>query len=202
MRFLRTHCDVRRLARIRSCELSEDRAQPAASGKPWPAWVPARVARDGLSMRSVLLAGLRGLDLERAHLAVDDEVAVVELERARDAVLVHLERDRIDRRLLARLVVGLLLGLVEIADGDRPAREAGERVLAGRGVLRLLRPARCGARSPRATGRSSRPTPSRHRPRSRAASCRRARPRSAAACARSGTPPCRRRTSCPRAWSA
>src|SRR6266702_2072908 len=85
----------------------------------------------------LLLAGLRGLDLERAHLAVDDEVAVVELERARDAVLVHFERDRVDRRLFARLVVRLLGGLVEIADGHWPARKAGELVLAGRGVFRL-----------------------------------------------------------------
>src|SRR5258708_255969 len=90
--------------------------------------VPAMTAQaPSLARRGVL-------DLQLAHLAGDDELAVVERERARDAVLVELEADRIDRRLLALL----LLGAVEIADRDRPAREAGERGLARGRVGRLL----------------------------------------------------------------
>src|ERR1700686_5056297 len=58
------------------------------------------------------LARRRILDLELAHLARHDEVVVVERERPRDPVLVELEADRIDRRLLAALRVVA----VEIAD--------------------------------------------------------------------------------------
>src|SRR5689334_6628717 len=80
------------------------------------------------------LAGGRVLDLELAHVAADHEIVVVERERARDAVLVELEADRVDRCLLtARGIVA-----VEIADGDRPAREPGKRRLSGGCVGRQL----------------------------------------------------------------
>src|SRR5271169_5327893 len=46
-----------------------------------------------------LLAGRRILDVELSHVANDGEVAVVEHQRPRNAVLVELETDRIDRRL-------------------------------------------------------------------------------------------------------
>src|SRR5262245_66551424 len=69
-----------------------------------------------------LWAGLRILDLQRGELAADREVVVVEHQCARDAVLVELERDRVDRNLLAGL---FLFCLVEIAHGDGPALHAG-----------------------------------------------------------------------------
>src|SRR5215510_13514447 len=77
------------------------------------------------------LAGLAVADLDRGELAADGEIVVVEHQRARNAVLVELELDRIDRRLVAALCV-----LVEIAHRDRPALEAGERLLAGGGIGR------------------------------------------------------------------
>src|SRR5712675_279032 len=77
------------------------------------------------------LAGLGIPDLDRGELAADGKIVVVEQQRARDTVLVELELDRIDRRLLAGRA-----GLIEIAHGDRPALEAGERFLARRGVGR------------------------------------------------------------------
>ena len=51
-------------------------------------------------------AGLRLLQLERRHFALDGEIGVVEHQRARDAVLVNLEGDGIDRRLLAAALGG------------------------------------------------------------------------------------------------
>src|SRR5580704_13940300 len=51
-----------------------------------------------------LLAGLRVLHLDRGEIAGDGEIAVVEEERAGDAVLIGLEADGVDRRLLAALV--------------------------------------------------------------------------------------------------
>src|SRR5215813_2482406 len=70
--------------------------------------------------------------LQRAHGAADSEVAVVQHQRARHAILVELELDRIDRRLLAAL-----LAAIEIADGHRPPRHVVEHALAGGGVIRL-----------------------------------------------------------------
>src|SRR5882724_301956 len=94
--------------------------------------------RAGFARPALLLAGLHRLDVERAHRAVDDEIAIVEPQRARNAVLVYLEGDRIDRRLLARLVGASFFALVEIADGDRPAREAAQHILAGRRIVELF----------------------------------------------------------------
>src|SRR6266705_1443320 len=74
---------------------------------------------DALIIRS--RTGLAVPDLERAHLAGDHEVAVVERQRPRDPVLVELESDGVDRRLFPALP-----GFVEIADGHRPALEPGE----------------------------------------------------------------------------
>src|SRR5262245_22416425 len=90
--------------------------------------LPTLPATTGSSSR----ARLRVLDLQRRELATDREVVVVEHQRARDAVLVKLERDCIDRELLAVL---LLLGLVEIAHRDRPALHAGELLLVARGIV-------------------------------------------------------------------
>src|SRR5450631_4782651 len=72
-----------------------------------------------------LWAGLRFLQFQRRHVALDGEIAVVEHQRARDAVLVNLKGDGIDRRLLAAALGGGVL-LLEIADGHRPARELGK----------------------------------------------------------------------------
>ena len=80
--------------------------------------------------RAASVAGLAVADLERGELAADGEVVVVEDERARDAVLVELELDRIDRRLVAARRVA-----VEIAHRDRPALEARELRLAGGGIV-------------------------------------------------------------------
>ena len=80
---------------------------------------------------------LRVFQFERSHLAADREICVVENERARDAVLVKLEADRIDRRLLAALL-GLFVIFVEIADGHRPARQLGQRGQFCRCVGRVL----------------------------------------------------------------
>src|SRR5436305_5371514 len=85
-----------------------------------------------------LRAGLGILDLQRLELATDREVVVVEHQRARDAVLVKLERDRIDRDLLAaRLITAL-----EIAHGHGPALHAGKLLLVTRRIVRnaLIRP--------------------------------------------------------------
>src|ERR1700693_682750 len=84
--------------------------------------------------RARSLALRRLLDVELAHGAGDDEIVVVELERARDAVLVEFEADRIDRGLLA----ALLVGAVEIADGHGPALGAGEPRLAGSRIVDLF----------------------------------------------------------------
>src|SRR5208283_3354382 len=78
------------------------------------------------SVRAHSLARLFLLHLQRRHLAADGEVGVFELQRARDAVLVDLEGNGIDWRLLAALLF-LRVFLFEIADGHRPARELGER---------------------------------------------------------------------------
>src|SRR5215475_4622979 len=87
---------------------------------------------------SALRAGLRFLDLQRLELAADGEVVVVEHQRARDAVLVKLERDRVDRNLLTARLVGAL----EIAHGHGPALHAGELLLVARRIVRhaLVRP--------------------------------------------------------------
>ena len=52
-------------------------------------------------LHRLLFAGLGVAHLERGELAADGEIVVVEHQRARDAVLVELELDGVDRRLLA-----------------------------------------------------------------------------------------------------
>src|SRR5262247_3252023 len=84
------------------------------------------------TLRAYSPAGLRVAHLQRAHRAADGEVAIVQHQGARHAVLVEFELDGIDRRLLAAL-----LAAVEIADGDRPARHVLEHAFAGGGVIRL-----------------------------------------------------------------
>ena len=64
-----------------------------------PGSTAARNARELLT-----LTGLGVLHLQRRHLAGQNEIAVVEQQRARHAVLVELEGDGIDRRLLAGLL--------------------------------------------------------------------------------------------------
>src|SRR6202008_2819302 len=71
------------------------------------------------------LAGLAIPDLQRGELARDRKVVVVEHESTRNAVLVHLELDRVDGRLLA--AAGL--GAVEIAHRYRPALHSRQRQL-------------------------------------------------------------------------
>src|SRR5689334_21271101 len=63
---------------------------------------------------------LRLLQLKRGHLAGDGEIGVVQNECTRDAVIIELKADRIDRGLLAALF-RLVIFFVEITDGHRPA---------------------------------------------------------------------------------
>src|SRR5499426_4618205 len=77
------------------------------------------------------LAGLAVADLDRGELAADGEIVVVEHQRARDAVLVDLELDGVDRRGIAALG-----RLVEIAHRDRPALEADKRLFARGRIVR------------------------------------------------------------------
>src|SRR5262249_60560733 len=97
-----------------------------------------------------LLTGLRVLQLELAHFAADDEIAVVEAERAGNAVFVHLEADRINRRALAAL-----LRTVEIADPHRPSPHAGKRRVRGRRVGGLFLVGRTPGADDGADGHSS-----------------------------------------------
>src|SRR5260221_10940708 len=69
-----------------------------------------------------LRARLRRLQLQRSHLAGNRKIAVIEDERARDAVLIKFKADRVDRRLLTALFVLFVLFL-KIADGYWPAGE-------------------------------------------------------------------------------
>ena len=55
-------------------------------------------------------------NLEFAQTRAQGEGAVVELEAARDAILIEIERKRIFRRGVAR-------GFVEVGDDDRPATD-------------------------------------------------------------------------------
>src|SRR5437660_1510275 len=75
--------------------------------------------------------------LQGGHGAADGEVAVVQEQRTRHAVLVELEFQRIGGRLLA-----VALGAVEITDGDGPAAQGFERAVAGGRIVRLLRAGR------------------------------------------------------------
>src|SRR5579862_9904617 len=77
---------------------------------------------------------LRLFELERAELSGDDEIVVVEHQSTRNAVLVKLEADGVSRCLLAGF---RLLGLVEIADRNRPARDAGKLYVIGGGIVVL-----------------------------------------------------------------
>src|SRR5258708_7447918 len=78
------------------------------------------------------LAGRRILQVELRHGSGHDEIAVVKAERARNAVLVELEADSVGRGLFA----GLRGALLEIADGDGPALETGQRCIAGCSIVR------------------------------------------------------------------
>src|SRR5918995_4119559 len=80
---------------------------------------------------SASLAGLAVLYLPHAHVAAQHEVVVVERERARDTVVIELESDGIDRRLLAAFCIPL-----EITDSYRPACHAVECLLPGSRVRR------------------------------------------------------------------
>src|ERR1700730_276119 len=71
------------------------------------------------------------LDVEFAHRAGDDKIIVVEHQRPRDAVLVQLERHRINRGLFAVLGSGVA---VVIAHRDRPPGQRFHRVARGGGV--------------------------------------------------------------------
>src|ERR1039457_690732 len=94
-------------------------------------------------------AGLGLLDVERRHLALDGEIAILEAQRTRDAVLVNLEGDGIDRCLLTgALDRGVLL--LEIADSHRPARELAKLGDFRRRIIRRLRPRRGPPGGPRA----------------------------------------------------
>src|SRR3569833_612413 len=96
-----------------------------------------RPATESLSSLTRLLF----LHLQRGHVAGDGESVVVEDELARDAVLVELEGNDVDRGLLA--LAPLTVGeLVEIADRHWPARELVERRNLGRSVRRRLRAGR------------------------------------------------------------
>src|SRR5262249_8312935 len=68
--------------------------------------------------------------LQRGELAADGEVVVIEHQRPRDAVLVDLEPNRIDRQLVVPR------RLVEIAHRYRPSFERGQRRLARCGIGR------------------------------------------------------------------
>src|SRR6266403_1744087 len=80
-----------------------------------------------------LLTRLGVLDVEFAHRAGNDEIIVVEHQRPRNAVLVKLERHRVDRRLLAVRGFGVA---VVIAHGHRPPRQRFHRVVRCRRVRR------------------------------------------------------------------
>src|SRR3984957_19610031 len=74
-----------------------------------------------LACNDDLRTRLRLFELQRAELSGHHEIVVVEHQSARNAVLVKLEADSVSRCLL---VVFRFLACVEIADRDRPARNA------------------------------------------------------------------------------
>src|SRR4051794_12098929 len=92
------------------------------------------VARDRVAGQPSI-AGLAVLRVELAHRARNHKIVVIEHKLARDAVLVELERHRVDRRLLAFLLLGLA---VEIADGDGPALERFHVLVGRRGIGRAF----------------------------------------------------------------
>ncbi len=132
-RSARSECQQDRFQRIRARYLAGE-IRPQGSD---PRYRLARRRRHLTRLRP-LLAGLGGTNFELRHLARDDEVVVIERQRARDAVLVQFETDRIDRSLLARLV-RLVVVSFEIADADRPAAHVQQHIVLGGGVVRLLR---------------------------------------------------------------
>src|SRR5271154_4940909 len=71
---------------------------------------------------------LRLFHFDRAEFSTDDEVVVVERQRARNTVLVELEANGVSRCL-----VGVFLGLtlIEIADRNGPAWDLGKFRLVG-----------------------------------------------------------------------
>src|SRR5260221_14632724 len=72
-----------------------------------------------LSRRSIQRTGLARQHVETGEAAVEGEVAVVDLEAAADAVLVHDEVHGVERRLVGRVL------LLEIADRHRPIAKRG-----------------------------------------------------------------------------
>ena len=160
--------DARRAARSRRLQ---ERAEPARQRD--EAMGGKRTGAREISRRVVLCEGAGGavaqlrtsrtglavLELDVLQHAADREVVVVEHQRARDAVFVEVERDRIDRRLLARRLVAL-----EIAHGHRPAPQARQAPCCRRRRRRdRARRARSRGRSPSASCRPSRRSRSRHR---------------------------------------
>src|SRR5688572_1252721 len=74
--------------------------------------------------RASAVAGAEGQDIEAREIALEGEIAIVELERPADPVFIEFERDRVGRRLISG--AGL-----EVADRHGPARQLGERLLLG-----------------------------------------------------------------------
>src|ERR1700722_18894134 len=96
--------------------------------KPRKDWTASLSLSSGRPLRANPLARnddlrtrLRLFKLQRAELSAHHEIVVVEHQSARNAVLVKLEADGVSRCLL---VVFRFLACVEIADRDRPARNA------------------------------------------------------------------------------
>src|SRR5499427_10233543 len=85
-----------------------------------------RASDDGPSLAR---RGVAKVDCD--ELAADGEIVVIEHQRARHAVLVDLELDGVDRRLVAAA-----RRFVEIAHRDRPSLEAGKRLFARGGIVR------------------------------------------------------------------
>src|SRR5579862_2505172 len=105
---------------------------PASATVPWSGDWRSK-SRKRTSYRR-LRAGLRLFEFERGQFAGHHEVVVVERQRPRNSVLVELEANRISRCLL-----GAFRGfrLVEIADGNRPARDMGKLRLAAGGIVMI-----------------------------------------------------------------
>src|ERR1700686_4673895 len=109
-----------RVARMSALSAEARRAKAEATcGSPGyrfahPGYAPPDDRRPSLTRLDVLCV----LDVEPAERPGNDEVVVIEHQRARHAVLEQLERHRIDRRLLAVLLPGVA---IVIADRHRPA---------------------------------------------------------------------------------
>ena len=79
---------------------------PKRGARRWKQSRSRAVRLDCFALRArndeVLRAGLRVFDFQRSQLPGDDEIVVVERQRARNAVLVKLEADRVSRRFARR----------------------------------------------------------------------------------------------------